>query len=133
MLEMKNRVVAEWGVSHDVIRDASPVNERQSSGAVRTNRSMIRNHKLALEQSYSKESEADHVAIPWLIMQAAVMVSLFEIGSDGSTAYERSRGKPCREGLLIFGECVCSTFRWSGHEAERTSWKRSFSMECISD
>ena len=34
------------------------------------------------------------------------MVSLCEMGSDGRTAYERSRGKPCRKELPIFCECV---------------------------
>ena len=70
-----------------------------------------------------------------VIMHVAVMVSLFEIGSDGRPAYERSRGKPYGKMLRTFGECacVCSIFRWTEHEAERTSCKRSSSMECISD
>ena len=39
-------------------------------------------------------------------MNAAVMVSLFEISSDGRTAHERTRGKKYRRELPIFGECV---------------------------
>ena len=90
-------MVAELGGSHDVIMEASPVNEHQSNGvverAVQTVGGMIRTHKLALEQSFSKELEADHVVIPWLIMHAAVRFSLFELCSDRRTA-------------PIFGECV---------------------------
>ena len=48
--------------------EASPVNEHQSNGvverAVKTVGATIRPHKLALEQSHSKELEADHVEIP---------------------------------------------------------------------
>ena len=56
---LKNKVVAELGGSHDVIVEASPVNEHQSDGvverSVQTNGGVIRTHKLALAQSYSKE------------------------------------------------------------------------------
>ena len=81
ILDMKNKVVAELWNSHEVIMEASPVNEHQSSSVVERGGSdswrKSRIHKLALEQSYSKELEAGHVVIPWLIMHAAVMVSLF--------------------------------------------------------
>ena len=139
ILDLNNKVVAELGGSHDVIVDASPVNEHPPNGvvqrAVQTHGGMIRTHKLALEPSYSKELEADDVLVLWLIMHAAGMVSLFELGSDGRTAYERSQGKPYRNEFAIFGECVC-VFRPSvGQDtrAERTSWKRSHPTECISD
>ena len=47
--------------------------------------------------------------IPWLIMHAEAMVSLFETGNDGRTANERSRDKPYEKELPIFGECVFPT------------------------
>ena len=57
--DLRNKVVAELGVSHDMIMEASPVNEHQSNGvvqrAVQTVGSMILTHKLAHEQSYRKE------------------------------------------------------------------------------
>ena len=49
--------------------------------------------KLALQESYGKELEADHAVMPWLIMHA---------GSK-RTAYVRTRGKPYHEELPIFG------------------------------
>ena len=101
MLELKNKAVAELGGPHDVIVEASPVNGHQSDGvverSVQTDGGVIRARKLPLEQSSSKKLEADHVVIPWLIMHAAVMVSLFQIGSDGRTTHARSRSKPNRE------------------------------------
>ena len=102
-------MLVELGVSHDVIMEASPVSEHQSSGVFACSSDswrMIRTHKVALELSYSKELEADQVVVPWLIMLAAVMVSLFEIGSDWRTAYERSRDKPHPKELPMFGACV---------------------------
>ena len=98
ILDLKNKVVAELGGSNDVIVEASPVNDHQSDGvverSVQTNGGVIRARKLPLGQSSSKKLEADHVVIPWLIMHAAVMVSLLETGSDGRTTYARSRSKP---------------------------------------
>ena len=46
---------------------------------------------------YSKELEADHVVIPWLIMHAAVMVSVFEIGSDGEDSAREILWQTVRE------------------------------------
>ncbi len=90
--------------------ELSPVNEHEANGtierAVQTVGGMIRTHKLALEQSYGQLLEAGHVGVPWLILHSAVMVSLFEVGSDGRTAYERTRGKRYRQELPIFGKCV---------------------------
>ena len=71
----------------------SPVGDHESNGViertVQTVGGMIRTHKLALEKAYNKELEVENVVIQWLIIRAAVMVSLFEFGSDGRTAYER--------------------------------------------
>ena len=58
---------------------------------------MIRTHKLALEQSYSKELDLDHVVIPRLIVRAAVVVSVFEIGSDGEDSVREILWQTARE------------------------------------
>ena len=55
---------------------------------------MIRTHKRARWQSFSKALEADHVVIPWLITHLRVRY------------LTRAHGKPYRKGLLILGECV---------------------------
>ena len=89
-----------------MIMEASLLNEHQSNGvvehAVQTLGAMIRTRKLAFEQSYSKELDADLVVLLWLAKHAAVTVSLFEIGSEGRTVYERSRDKPYRERVSHF-------------------------------
>ena len=110
IMELKGKVNVELGDSYEVVMENSPVGEHESNGViertVQTVGGMIRTHKLALEKAYNKELEAENVVIQWLIIHAAVMVSLFEVGCDGRTAYERSRGKKNRRELPIFGECV---------------------------
>ncbi len=90
--------------------EQGPVDDHEANGtverAVQTVGGLIRTHKLALEQAYGHVLEAGHVVAPWLIAHAAVMPSLFEVGSDGLTAYERTRGKKYRPELPIFGVCV---------------------------
>ena len=134
VLNLKNKVVDEVGSSHDVIMEGSPVHQHQSHGvverAVRTVGGVIPTHKLALEQSCSKELEGNFVVILWLIIHAAAMVPLFEIGSDGRTTCARSHGMPYRIELQ-FLVSVCSIFRWTEHGAQRTSWVRSSSVECV--
>ena len=63
---------------------------------------MIRTHKQALEQSYSKELEAGHVVITC----AAVMASVFEIGSDGKDSVREILWQTARERDTNFRECV---------------------------
>ena len=110
IVDLKKKVEAELGSNFEIIMEVSPVNEHESNGtierAVQTVGGMIRTHKLALERAYGQTLGAGHAVVQWLIMHAAVMVSLFEIGSDGRTAYERTRGKRYRQELPIFGECV---------------------------
>eukprot|EP00959_Pyramimonas_sp_CCMP1952_P349461 7322344-Pyramimonas_sp.AAC.1 len=46
----------------------------------------------------------DHMVVPWLINYAGAVLSLFEVGADGRTAYERRRGKKYRKELPPFAE-----------------------------
>lgn len=63
--------------------ESSAVNEHQSNGVVeraaQTVGGMVRTHKLALEEAYQREVEADHVAIPRLILHVGMMISLLEV------------------------------------------------------
>ena len=56
ILDLESEVVAELGGSHEMIMEASPVNDHPSNRVVervfQTVGRMIRTHKLALEQSY---------------------------------------------------------------------------------
>ena len=52
---------------------------------------MLRTHKLASEETYGREWQADHVVSLRLIMYAAVVISVLDVGSKGRTAYQRFR------------------------------------------
>ena len=86
-MDFKHQVAAELGSWHQVDMEGSPVNEYQMNAvaepAVQTVAGMVRTHKLALAQSYVKELDADHAVVAWLIMYAAVIVSLLELAATG--------------------------------------------------
>ena len=44
--------------------------------------------------------------VPWLVEYAAVLLNRFEVGRDGRTAFERSKGRKARTLGLEFGEAV---------------------------
>ena len=66
----------------------------------------IRVIKDALDDPYGHVIEAEHPSLPWLVNHAAYLLTRFQVGVDGRTAYERLRGKPFRRTMLPFGECV---------------------------
>ena len=45
-------------------------------------------------------------AFAWLVEYTGVLVTRFQVGEDGKTAYDRIRGRKCRAPLAIFGERV---------------------------
>lgn len=47
-----------------------------------------------------------HLVTGWLVEHAAEIVSVFQKGPDGKTAYERVRGKPYKRTLVEFAEKV---------------------------
>ena len=94
----------------DVIPENSPVDESQSNGvierAVQDVEGMVRTLKDQLETSYSTKIESGHPVLTWLVNHAGMLLSRFQIGVDGNTAYERLKGKPFRRKVIPFGECV---------------------------
>ena len=67
---------------------------------------MIRTLKDQLECSYNLHLESGHPVLSWLVHHAGVLLSRFQIGVDGNTAYERLKGKSFKKKLVPFGECV---------------------------
>ena len=110
IVDLKNKVIEELGGGYRIMKEASPVAEHQANGtverAILTVGGMIRTQKVALEIAYGGELAADHASLPWLIQYSGLLVSLFEVGADGRTAYERTRGKKFRRELPPFGEVV---------------------------
>ena len=42
----------------------------------------------------------------WLVRHAASLITRYQVGKDGRTAYERWKGKQHKKELAEFGECV---------------------------
>ena len=69
---------------------------------VQTVEGMIRSLKLDLEFRVGQEIGIDHVVLEWLVMHAGITYSLFQIGEDGKTPYERLKGKTFRGAFWEF-------------------------------
>ena len=88
----------------------SPVHSSKSNGiierSVQSVQGMIRTMRSALEEKWGVKLEAEHRVWPWLVEYAAYMLTRAEVGADGKTAYERSRGKMAKLPGVEFGEGV---------------------------
>ena len=42
----------------------------------------------------------------WLVMHAANLINLYEVGKDGRVPYQRLRGRKLHPEMIEFGECV---------------------------
>lgn len=108
---LKGAVVGRLGGDYSVAKEETPVEEHQSNGtierAVDSIAGIVRTQKLALEKNYGVDLSWDHAVLPWLIGYSGTALSLFEVGSDGCTAYERVKGKTYRRELPSFGASVC--------------------------
>ena len=110
ILDIKTRVIEQLGDTYKIKPEASPKEEHQANGTVERCvwdiAGTARTVKCQVEHDYDVKLETDHNVLPWLIKYAGVLVTLFCVGSDGRTAYERSRGKPWKRALPKFAETI---------------------------
>ena len=87
-----------------------PPGESQSNGRVeeagKTLRSFVRVFKDVIEEGIGQKIPTDAVILQWLVRWVAMMYSRFRRGADGKTAYERQRGRKCRQEVVPFGERI---------------------------
>ena len=87
-----------------------PLNESQSNGnienAVKLFKGVLRVYLLALEHRIQGHIPSEHAAISWLVQHAANNITMFLVGADGKTAYQRMYGKNAQEETYEFGERV---------------------------
>ena len=99
---------AKGGISMAV--ENSPVHSSKSNGvverAVQSVQGMIRTMRSALEEKWKVKLEADHVVWSWMAEYAGWLLTRGEVGHDGKTAWERSRGKEAKIPGMEFGEGV---------------------------
>ena len=82
------------------IPEEAPRGDSQSNGIIeRGNRSIteqIRTLIIALEDKLRCKIKANHPVMYWLVEHAAFILTYFQVGTDGKTAYERHKGKPAK-------------------------------------
>ena len=62
--------------------------------------------KSALEERMKCEVPSRHLILAFLVEHAGKLMSRYQVGRDGRTAYELHAGKPYRRQLVEFGERV---------------------------
>jgi hypothetical protein len=90
------------------IVEESPVGSSGSNGiverAVQTVEGQIRVMKLALEDRIGKTVDAEANIVTFMAEYASYMLNRLEVGKDGKTAYERTKGKAATVLGVEFGE-----------------------------
>jgi hypothetical protein len=94
----------------ETIPENSPTYSHQSNGvaerAVQSVEGMIRTMRSALEERITGKLEIEDSIWPWVVEYASYLLNRMEVGKDGKTAYERSKGKAARVHGIEFGEAV---------------------------
>ena len=94
----------------EFVMEESPVEEHQSNGTievtVREIQKQVRVMKSALEERMKCEVPSRHPILAFLVEHAGKLMSRYQVGRDGRTAYELHAGKPYRRQLVEFGERV---------------------------
>ena len=67
---------------------------------------VLRTVKLDLEKRVGMTIPQTHPLMSWMVAYAAWMLTVRVVGSDGKTAFERTRHKPFVKRFVPFGEVV---------------------------
>ena len=103
--------VAQLHVPYRLIPENSPKGDSQANGVIeRGNRSLknqIRVFLFAREAYLNKKIDLRHNIVAWIIQHAGFVLTHYQVGKDGRTAYERLKGKKmnielCKLGKKIF-------------------------------
>ena len=92
----------------DVTCEGSTPYDPQSNGAAesaaRLVKGQLRALQLGLERELSSHIPIGHPILTWMVRHAAMVSTMFVVGDDGKTAWQRTRGKVCNIDLIQFGE-----------------------------
>ena len=96
------------------VQDTVPVNppahSSQSQGpverGVQSVKGQIRVSKVALEQRLGKPVKSHWPVMTWMTEHVGNMLTCYEVGKDGKTAYQRLYGKKAHAALAEFGEQI---------------------------
>ena len=92
------------------IVESSPVGSSGSNGvvegAIRSVEQQVRVMKDALENKAKVKLTPRHPLMAWITEYAGRLLNRFEVGHDGTTAYERCKGKQAKTLGIEFGESI---------------------------
>jgi thiol-disulfide isomerase/thioredoxin len=98
------------GWSGEILPEGSPKGQSQSNGeierAVESVQGLARTIKDDIEQKANIKLKPTSPLLAWLVEHAGNLYTILHKGKDGHTAWHRLRGKPWRQALQRFGECV---------------------------
>jgi hypothetical protein len=101
-----------------MVVENSPVYSSKSNGYIERSvqgvQGMIRTWRSTLEDKWGVKLGAEHRIWPWLVEWVGSMMSRAEVGADGKTGYERSKGKVAKLPGMEFGEGVMWKRRRAG-------------------
>ena len=107
---MINRVRQYRGSDTQTMAEHSPVGSSQSNGMVerriQTIEGQIRTLRSAFEARTAAKLPTTSCLFPWLIIHAANILNLCEVGKDGKVPFQRLRGRRMHAELVEFGERV---------------------------
>ena len=110
-------LIASWSTMRAMrsgsrmIGENSPVGSSKSNGiierAIQSVQGMISTIRSDIEERWRVKIDATHSIWPWIAEHAGFLLTSFEVGRDGKTAYERLKGKSakvqavaCAEGIM---------------------------------
>ena len=92
------------------IKECAPKYSKGSNGvverAVQAVEQCIRTLKSSFDERYKVKVDIQHPVVTWLCDYASYLMNRLEVGADGKTAYERTKGKRAEVAGLEFGEKV---------------------------
>ena len=96
--------------SHKTILENSIKGQSKTNGFIENANkfiaSQIRTLRSALQRNLQCVIDRNHMVITWLVRYAATLITVYHVGKDGKTAYQRRKGKTMRQPLVDFCEKV---------------------------
>jgi len=93
----------------ETVPEETPVGEHQANlaeNAVKRVREQTRTILGSLEEKCGERIDRSSPAMQWMVRWASALISRYQLGDDGKTAYERIRGRKCKGPIAKFAERV---------------------------
>ena len=107
---LMSKVRAHRGDQTQTMHEMSPVGDSKANGfverSIQSVQGQIRTLRSALESRIGVRVDPMSPIFAWLVIHAANLMNLCEIGRDGRVPYQRLRGRKLHPELVEFGECV---------------------------